>query len=251
MSYDGRKSEAPAVARFADVTPRKLRAPSWVSAQRLPVNRLAETPSLKPPRLPEEFVQAVRQGLEHKTASRYPSPPSVMAPAAAAPMEPHVDRAPASTRSHEVLERFVPTVDPELNQAFQDAIEELARTRGEIVEHTAGQIAELAIAIARRVIAHELSLEPRLVLGLVNEGLEALGDWDRVRIRLGSGFADVEGELVQRLSRSGQRCEVMIDPGLGRHGCVVETDLGRVDESVEVRLATLLQALKPDSDAPV
>jgi flagellar biosynthesis/type III secretory pathway protein FliH len=250
MSSEGRKSEAPA-ARFADVTPRKLRAPSWVSAQRHPANRLTDTPSLKPPRLPEEFVHAIRQGIEHKTASRYPAAPSVLAPAPAAAAEHAVERSPASSRTQPVAERVVPTVDPELNQAFQNAIEELARTRDEIVEHTAGQIAELAIAIARRVLAHELSIEPRLVLGLVNEGLEALGDWERVRIRLGSCFADVEQELVQRISRSGQRCEVMIDPALSSHGCVVETDLGRVDESVEVRLATLLQALKPDSDVPV
>jgi flagellar assembly protein FliH len=250
MSSDGRKSEAPA-ARFADVTPRKLRAPSWVSAQRLPAKALTESPSLKPPRLPEEFVHAIRQGIEHKTASRYPAPPSVVAPPPGQPAEYAAEHAPASSRTQQAAERIVPTVDPQLNLAFQEAIEELARTRDEIVEQTAGQIAELAIAIARRVLAHELSIEPRLVLGLVNEGLEALGDWDRVRIRLGSCFADVEHELVQRLSRTGQRCEVVIDPALSSHGCVVETDLGRVDESVEVRLATLLQALKPDSDAPV
>ncbi len=251
MSSEGRKSEAPA-ARFADVTPRKLRAPSWVSAQRLPAKGLTESPSLKPPRLPEEFVHAIRQGIEHKTASRYPVAPSVLAPALAPPpVQDPVEHAPASSRTQQVAERLVPTVDPQLNLAFQEAIEELARTKSDIVEHTAGQIAELAIAIARRVLAHELSIEPRLVLGLVNEGLEALGDWDRLRIRLGSCFADVEHELMQRLSRTGQHCEVLIDPTLSSHGCVVETDLGRVDESVEVRLATLLQALKPDSDAPV
>jgi flagellar biosynthesis/type III secretory pathway protein FliH len=31
---------------------------------------------------------------------------------------------------------------------------------------------------------------------------------------------------------------------------VVETELGRVDESIESRISTLLQALRPESDAP-
>lgn len=241
MSFDAPKSEAP-VARFADVTPRRLRQPSWVSAQRTPANKLAHTPSLKPPKLPDEFVDAIRQELEGKTCSR---------PAAAAPAPQAVDSpAPNAHPAAPVYEPVIPKVDPHLNAAFQEAVELLSRTRSEIVEQTAGQIAELAITIARRVLAHELSLDPKLVLGLVNEGLSALGDWDRIVIRLGACFADAREALIERLGVAGKRCEIMVDPALGQHGCVIETELGRVDESVEVRLATLLQALKPDSNAP-
>ena len=38
-------------------------------------------------------------------------------------------------------------------------------------------------------------------------------------------------------------CSVSIDPTVGMHGCVLETELGRVDESVEARLDVLLASL--------
>jgi flagellar biosynthesis/type III secretory pathway protein FliH len=40
---------------------------------------------------------------------------------------------------------------------------------------------------------------------------------------------------------------VRLDASLEEYGCVVETELGSVDESIESRIATLLNALKPDA----
>jgi flagellar biosynthesis/type III secretory pathway protein FliH len=41
-----------------------------------------------------------------------------------------------------------------------------------------------------------------------------------------------------------------VEEALGDYDCVIETELGQVDESVEARLEKLLAALKPDSEAP-
>jgi flagellar biosynthesis/type III secretory pathway protein FliH len=141
----------------------------------------------------------------------------------------------------------VPVVDPELTHAFEEAVELLALERQRVFEQTASQLAELAAVIARRVIAREISLRPELVFGLVREGLEALGKHDRVLVRLGAGFESQREMLEQRLLDRGSRAEVRIEPQLPEHACLVETDLGQVDESVETRLATLLHALRPDS----
>ena len=54
-------------------------------------------------------------------------------------------------------------------------------------------------------------------------------------------------ELQQKLGSTKLRCDVVIDPSLGRSGCVVETDLGRVDESVDARLENLIEALSAGS----
>ncbi|HYP88528.1 MAG TPA: FliH/SctL family protein, partial [Polyangiaceae bacterium] len=98
--------------------------------------------------------------------------------------------------------------------------------------------------------AHEISLNPQIVAGLVNEGLSALGAHDRVLVRIGSAFAAARANLEQRLADRGAHAEVRLDQTLTEYGCVVETELGRVDESIESRISTLLQALRPESDAP-
>src|SRR6185436_18326163 len=171
--------EAPRRAKFAQVPANARKNPSWLpSSQRS--NGRRESPSLKPPRLPSEFVDAVRQELgEMPAQERRPQRPSEIAqrppsmpPAGFSAVEPRpLTVAPAP---------LGPLVDPELSHAFEEAVELLAGERQRVFEQTASQLAELAAVIARRVIAREISLHPELVCDLVREGLEALGKHDRV-----------------------------------------------------------------------
>lgn len=236
--------ETPRRAKFAQVPATARRQPSWLpSSQRAHAKR--ESPSLKPPRLPSEFVDAVRQELgEMPQQERRPLRPSEAAQRP--PSLPPPDAFPAN-EPHPLTVAPVATVDPELTHAFEEAVELLIQERQRVFEQTASQLAELAAVIARRVIAREISLHPQLVFDLVREGLDALGKHDRVVIRLGQGFEAQRASLEQRLQDRGSRAEVRVEPQLPDHACLVETDLGQVDESVETRLATLLHALRPDS----
>jgi hypothetical protein len=238
--------EAPRRAKFAQVPATARRQPSWLpSAQRAQAKR--ESPSLKPPRLPSEFVDAVRQELgEMPQQERRSLRPSEASGHRAPSIPPPADAFPVN-EPRPLTVAPVATVDPELTHAFEEALELLIHERQRVFEQTASQLAELAAVIARRVIAREISLHPQLVFDLVREGLDALGKHDRVVIRLGRGFEGQRASLEQRLLDRGSRAEVRVEPQLPDHACLVETDLGQVDESIETRLATLLHALRPDS----
>jgi len=84
----------------------------------------------------------------------------------------------------------------------------------------------------------------------VREGLEALAEQDKVRVRVGRGFTHAVDGLERQLAIRGSEFRIFVEDGLGDYDCVVETELGQVDESVEKRLAKLLEALKSDSDRP-
>ena len=139
---------------------------------------------------------------------------------------------------------------PALQRGFREAVEQLAHARGELLESTASQLAKLATTIARRVIARELTLAPEIVEGLVREALEALSEDDVVDVRVGRGFVPAVDGLEHKLSTEFGRCRVTIDASLPDYGCIVKTEFGEVDESVEKRLEHLLEALKPDSEVP-
>jgi flagellar assembly protein FliH len=141
-------------------------------------------------------------------------------------------------------------VDQRATAEFRAAAGELARVRDQLFEQSASQIAELAVMIAGRVIARELTLDPTLVVGLVKEGLDALGAHDRVRVRLGRGFAEVTTEIERDLNLARHKTELCVEDQLDEYACFVETEYGSVDESIEARLATLLQGLTPDSERP-
>jgi len=244
-------ADAPRKVNFARVTNPRVRAPSWMPSARgrAAVKKEEPLPSLKPPPLPSEFVDAIRQELEPERASRPPRasemPPRMPSmPASAAPVPAPMPSVPAEPGPVQYV------VDPEATHAFEQAVELLAAERSRVLEQTASQLGELATIIARRVIAHEISLNPNIVSGLVNEGLAALGAHDRVLVRIGSAFNEARVNLEQRLADRGAHAEVRLDDSLSEYGCVVETELGRVDESIEARISTLLQALRPDSDSP-
>jgi Flagellar assembly protein FliH len=230
-------ADGPRKVTFATVTNPRVRAPSWLPSPRGRAAKKEELPSLRPPPLPSEFVDAIRQELEPAHASR---------PARASEMPPRMPSRPPAAN----VEPAEPIVDPEATAAFEEAVELLVRERSRVLEQTASQLGELATIIARRVIAHEISLNPNIVAGLVNEGLAALGAHDRVLVRVGRSFSESCASLTVRLADRGAHAEVRVDPNLPDYGCIVETELGRVDESIESRITTLLQALKPNSDAP-
>ncbi|HEX7668007.1 MAG TPA: FliH/SctL family protein [Polyangiaceae bacterium] len=261
-SFD-RKSERPPAARFLDVTEGKLRAPAWIASQKAGFKRRSSDSNFRAPRLPSEFrtldVTALATG-EHR-ASVAPSgaeptmsrlrvpgarPTEPPPPPGGGDLEPALDA--IRHRPSVVPLRVEP--DPVLIQAFLDAIDGLAQARQMVLEDSAHEIAELATTIARRVIARELSIDPAIVQGLVQEGLSVLGRDDRITVRLGARFARAASAIEQRLTVGDQRVEIVLDPTLEPHGCIVETDLGRVDESIESRLSALITALESDSRPP-
>jgi hypothetical protein len=259
-------------AAFADVTKGSRRPPAWVS-------RDAKEQKQRPE--PQPQPQAKEQAPEPQAPAKAPA-------AKAAPAQPHaVPRAPrvpaeaalpqgASMRPVQMstspprtsliamemvspLESLrvpapqVPTApepSPEMLSAFAAAIEGLGEARRKLIAETTSDLAKLAGLVAKRVIGREVSLEPRIVLALVQEGLEALGQYDRIQVRLGPDFESVQDELSRKLKGRGVEYEVFIDRDLPPYGCVVETDLGRVDESLETRLEQLFRGLITESDNP-
>jgi len=274
-------------AEFANVGPeRKIKKPRWLSPRESTVpppprpgtsrpparggsqppspsatshGRPHGTPSLRPAPVPKEFVQAVRRELRTMPGHSAPAASHEVAVARdLAESEMLAAQMARSLRPSELPPGFpVPPLvaepkaaDAGLERAFRTAIEEMAKTRAQMLEAAAGQLAALAAIIARRVIARELTLAPGILEDLVREALEALSDQDRVRVRVGRGFQSAVDGLERQLALRGNEFRIFVEDGLADYDCVVETELGQVDESVEKRLEKLLAALKSDSEAP-
>jgi flagellar biosynthesis/type III secretory pathway protein FliH len=53
----------------------------------------------------------------------------------------------------------------------------------------------------------------------------------------------MQNALVAHYAAMGTLIDVIVDDTLPAYGCVVETDVGSVDESIDSRLAALLDAV--------
>jgi flagellar assembly protein FliH len=149
----------------------------------------------------------------------------------------------AMRRRDTLIEDLVPRAEEEAVLAIKAAIEQFAEERARALEQSEKDLVELVKVICRRVVLREVSLSSSVVESLVQEGLSALGGGDKVHVRLGPFFSDALDHISENLRHRGIDCTVSIDPAVGAHGCTLETELGRVDESVETRLNVLLASL--------
>lgn len=142
-----------------------------------------------------------------------------------------------------LIDELIPRADEEAAVALATALEEFAGARARLLADAEGDLFALAKAIAERVVARELRTDPRVVTQLVREGMSALSAGDACTVRLGRFFSGVADDVRRAVSDVAMGVTVIVDPALPTYGCVVESQWGRVDESVDARLRTLLDQL--------
>lgn len=124
-----------------------------------------------------------------------------------------------------------------------EALQRIEEVHKQMVNDLTVRAADLATLLAKRVIARELHTQRDVVVDLVREALDVLNSRDRIRVHLGPEFAVMQNALIAHYSAMSTLIDVSVDETLPAYGCVVETDVGSVDESIESRLAALLDSL--------
>jgi vacuolar-type H+-ATPase subunit E/Vma4 len=276
-----KKSEVPAwllaraenAVRGADHPVSPLLPPEVPSHARPALAPLLE--SLRPARPPSQFPPALSRAMPPSPGSMAPAPlaaqgrasvaagprpPSQYPPGFSVSQLPGAPPAPASMppipdlpvpdlgqgaarRRDTMVEDLVPRAEEEAVAAIQAAVEQFANERAHALEQAEKELVELVKVICRRVVLREVTLSSSVVEALVQEGLSALGGGDKVHVKLGPFFSDALDHIRENLRHRGIDCTVTIDPTVGAHGCALETELGRVDESVETRLNVLFASL--------
>ena len=115
----------------------------------------------------------------------------------------------AGQRGEAMLHRLTQTLD------------ELTTVRADMIRQTEGQMVQLALGIARRIVQREVSLDPDLLLAMARVALERLGDTARVTVKLHpEDYAAAGAARVSEMTSSNVTVEA--DARLSRGGCRVE-----------------------------
>ncbi|HLM99510.1 MAG TPA: FliH/SctL family protein [Bryobacteraceae bacterium] len=131
-------------------------------------------------------------------------------------------------------------VRPVLEQLSRTA-KELAALRPRLREQAEEDLIRLAVAIARRVVRRELTVDPQTITGLVKAALEQLAAGETARLRV-----HPEHEAIVRgfLADAGRgSITVIADGALARGSAVFETARGDLDASAETQLAEIERGL--------
>ena len=124
-------------------------------------------------------------------------------------------------------------------------VEDLERLKAGLVHQTERQVVQLALALARRLVMREVTLDHDLVAAMAHVALERLGDGSPATIRLHpEDYAVVAAHRGEQWA--GTHVSVVPDPALPRGGCLVESAFGVIDASVDAQLGELAAALLGD-----
>lgn len=112
---------------------------------------------------------------------------------------------------------------------------EVAGLRARIRKETEGDIVSLTVAIARRVLRRELSVDPEAIHGVVKAALEKVQSKEICVIRTHPEHVPGVRKYFEKAGLSAG-IEIVADASLQPGGLVVETKRGNVDASVETQL---------------
>jgi len=102
------------------------------------------------------------------------------------------------------------------------------------------EIVQLALAIAAKILHREAQVDPMLVAALVRIAIDNMREGSSVTIRIGPGKGKIWQEYFAGTTRIA-RIDVIEDSKLTDGDCVVETELGSANFSIEKQLKEVEQ----------
>jgi flagellar assembly protein FliH len=132
-------------------------------------------------------------------------------------------------------------VDPVLARLAR-TIADLGEARTKALMEADHDIVQLAIAVARRILRRELTVDPDSLAGIVKAALERIATRETQRVRVNPEDA---GCIERHLQSAGTppRIEVCADSSLERGSVIFETARGNLDASVSTQLTEIERGL--------
>jgi len=109
------------------------------------------------------------------------------------------------------------------------------------------EVVELTVSIARKVIQRELSMKEDSVVYVVREALKAAVTNGKIILRINPADMEIingEARGLQRYTKGFSSIVIEGDEGVSRGGCIIETDSGEVDATIEGLLDEVVGVLK-------
>jgi flagellar assembly protein FliH len=101
-------------------------------------------------------------------------------------------------------------------------------------------VVHLALAIAAKILHHEVQVDPLLVATMVRVAVDKMNDVSSVSVRVAPVKAGKWREHLASLQK-GSTIAVVEDVGLGIEDCILETDLGSANFGIDAQLKEVEQ----------
>ena len=137
---------------------------------------------------------------------------------------------------------------PVLNN-FRQAFLELEKVRKGIYLNAEKKTVNLALAIAKKVVCHEIATNKEVVLNVVKEAVKKVVDHGRIIIKISPSdlqFIKNSDHGFLNFVDNIENITFEEDETISDGGCVIETDFGNIDARIERQFQVVEEAFKSE-----
>jgi flagellar assembly protein FliH len=145
----------------------------------------------------------------------------------------------------EALDEMRRRLEP-LEALLREACRRVASAHQAIIVNAEGELIDLAIAVAGRVLRSELETRREAVVPIVRAALEAAGSRTIMGIRVSPGEYELLAEQRDGFVGSLESARIIADPTISSGGCVVEVEAGLIDARLESQLQEAARLIGKD-----
>lgn len=132
--------------------------------------------------------------------------------------------------------------------ALRSKIAEFVCAKKEVFEYIAPDILEISVDIAQKIIKNEVTQNPEIILDSIIDAMKNISkDESKITIKLNPLQVDlVRTELPEYISSMGIEAKITVigDDSIAEGGCILNTNNGIVDASLDTQLDIIKEALK-------
>jgi flagellar assembly protein FliH len=125
-------------------------------------------------------------------------------------------------------------------EKIRKALEHFQVERKEYFSRVESDVVQLALAIAAKILHREAQVDPMLVAALVRVAIDKLHDGSSVSVRVGPAEAG-KWRVFLAHPLNGSTIEIVEDAHLGPADCILETELGSANFSIEAQMKEVEQ----------
>lgn len=134
-----------------------------------------------------------------------------------------------------------------LMNTLRDGLKQLEAARGVYYGKAEKEMLDLALLVAAEIVRREVAQDPAIVADVLRKAVAELETKQSIVVRLSPHDVALMGgmrESLQQEMEVVERIEFKADPAITPGGCILETNIGSLDATVENRLMNIHRALR-------
>ena len=132
-------------------------------------------------------------------------------------------------------------------ESFKEQLKNFMGAQKEVFEYIAPDILEISVDIAKTILKKELDSDPQVIINTIVDVLRAISKSEsKITIRTNPQYVQFIKDIIPNITYQygiESKINLVADPAIEAGGCVLQTNNGIVDASIDTQLEIIKKAL--------